>query len=354
MPTPMRRWLQVFYHNLGLGGETKRPSRYSSPTNPRAFCIGGGAAIQSRQLAAISLLSQRLLRRSIASHWTKPASIYPTYSKPFFTKSGANAGIYVYHKELSNGGTVATIVVSNPAKLNSVGSALLDEIAMACKSLCNDEMLRAVVLTGGPTVPGKAPSFVGGANIAEMNSFATASQAREFITRVHTANQAIRDIPVPVLARIHGFVLGAGLELMTSCDLRIATAKSVFGMPEVKVGVPSIVEAALLPGIIGMGRTRRLLYLAENISANEAETWGLVEKVVDDEAALDDAVNEWVGRIAEMGPQAIRRQKWIMKRWENCTVDEGIKLGIETFAMSYLDGGKEPHQYMGKFLDRKR
>lgn len=72
-------------------------------------------------------------------------------------------------------------------------------------------------------------------------------------------------------------------------------------MPEVKIGLPSVVEAALMPGLIGMGRTRRLMYLAENISADRAEDWGLVEKVVADEAELDHAVDEWVDMIVANG-----------------------------------------------------
>ena len=141
---------------------------------------------------------------------------------------------------------------------------------------------------------------------------------------------------------------------MTACDLRIATKDSVFGMPEVKVGIPSVVEAALLPGLIGMGRTRRLLYLAENIDAVEAERWGLVEKVVEGEAALDKAVDEWVVKIIQMGPKAIRSQKRLMQTWENCTVDDGISAGVDAFAEAYADGGKEPRRLMGQFVNRSR
>jgi enoyl-CoA hydratase/carnithine racemase len=72
---------------------------------------------------------------------------------------------------------------------------------------------------------------------------------------------------VPVIARIEGYALGAGLELAAACDLRIAAAGARFGMPEVRVGIPSVVEAALLPGLIGWGRTRRLLLLGEIIGA---------------------------------------------------------------------------------------
>lgn len=82
-----------------------------------------------------------------------------------------------------------------------------------------------------------------------------------------------------------------------------------FGMPEVKVGIPSVLEAALLPGLIPMRRTRRLLYLAETISAAEALEWGLVDKVVIDEAAVDQAAEKLADAIVSMGPKSIRAQK---------------------------------------------
>ncbi|KAK3113421.1 hypothetical protein LTR53_009290 [Teratosphaeriaceae sp. CCFEE 6253] len=257
-------------------------------------------------------------------------------------------------KELSPGHTTATLTLSNPAKLNILSTPLLTQLIETCETLSRHPTLRAVVLTGGPTARGKQPSFIGGADITEMHALGSAAEAREFITRVHRACQAIRGIPVPVIARVHGFCLGAGLEIAAACDLRVATTGSTFGMPEVKVGIPSVVEAALLPGLIGMGRTRRLLYLAENIDGQTAADWGLVEQVVEDESALDAVVADWTARIAGMGPQAIRSQKRLMQRWENCSVDEGVELGVEAFAGAFEDGGVEPRAFMGRFVNRRR
>lgn len=233
---------------------------------------------------------------------------------------------------------IATIQVSNGTKMNIVNSELLQQLIETCNTLATRNRLRAVILTGGPTPPGKSPSFIGGADIKEMSSLSSASEARAFITQIHQACQALRSIPVPVIAKINGFCLGAGLEIMASCDLRVATNSSKFGMPETKVGIPSVVEAALLPGLIGMGRTRRFLYLAETISATEAEKWGLVEKVVEEEEkqdekkSLDIAVDEWINALVSAGPKAIQSQKRLMRAWESCSVDEGIQLGIEAFA----------------------
>jgi enoyl-CoA hydratase/carnithine racemase len=223
-----------------------------------------------------------------------------------------------------------------------------------CQELSKDEALRAVILTGAPTAAGKAASFIGGADIGEMSQMNSYDGARAFITHVHNGCTALRDIPVPVIARVDGFCLGAGMEIAASCDLRIVTKNSTFGMPEVKIGLPSVVEAAYLPGLIGWGRTRRFLYLAENISGDVAERWGLVERLVDDEAALDKAVDEWTDMLVNMGPKCIRAQKRLMQYWENSSVDEGIQAGVDALAEAFSDGGKEPRELMGKFLNRRR
>ena len=120
---------------------------------------------------------------------------------------------------------------------------------------------------------------------------------------------------MPVIARIDGYALGAGLELAAACDLRVASERAMFGMPEVRVGIPSVVEAALLPKLIGHGRARRLLLTGETIGAAEALAWGLVDAVAPPEG-LDAAVERFAAAILAGGPQAIRLQKALILDWE--------------------------------------
>ena len=167
--------------------------------------------------------------------------------------------------------------------------------------------LRALVLAGAGD-----KAFIGGASIPEMAALDRDS-ARDFITLVHRTCDCLRRLPVPVIARIDGYALGAGLEVAVSCDLRIASTRAKFGMPEVKVGIPSVVEAALIPRLIGYGRARELLMLGEIIDADTALRWGLVERVVAPEA-LDAEVEKVVSALLAAGPQAIRRQKALMQQ----------------------------------------
>lgn len=255
-------------------------------------------------------------------------------------------------------GVVVTITLSNLQKLNVVSSYLLKELTRAFSDITAspDPQLRAVVLTSAAPPPnsGKAPSFIGGAYIDEMFRLPGPKEAREFISQLHDLGLAMRACPVPVIARCHGFCLGGGLGILAACDLRLATAESVFGMPEVKVGVPSVVGARLLPDLIGWGRARRLLLLGDNIDATTAQDWGLLDDVAEDVAALDTMVERYATHLAQNGAGAVREQKRLIRQWENMHVDEGIKVGIDAFGKSYEDGGKEPKELMGRFLNRKK
>lgn len=243
-------------------------------------------------------------------------------------------------------GFVAEVTVAHEAKLNTLNPALMHRFAEVFESLAGDASLRAVVLTGAGQ-----KAFIGGADIDAMAALGDAEAARRFITLVHGCCSAVRNCPVPVIARLNGWTLGAGLEVAAACDLRIAAAHARFGMPEVRVGIPSVVEAALLPGLIGWGRTRRLLLLGETIDAAEAETWGLVERVVP-AGNLDAAVAEWLGHLGAAGPQAICRQKRLIREWETLSLDQAVAAGIPAFAAAWET--EEPRRMLGAFRQRRR
>jgi enoyl-CoA hydratase len=243
-------------------------------------------------------------------------------------------------------GTVANVVFDNARKLNSLNPPALLDLTEAFLGLAREDDLRVVVLSGAG---GKA--FIGGADINHMAGMKSSEDGRAFITSVHKLCQAIRDCPVPVICRMEGYTLGAGLEVAAACDMRIAADNAFFGMPEVKVGVPSVVEAALLPRLIGWGRTSWLLLTAENIDAATADRWGMVEQVVP-VARIGEAVERCVASIVEGTPKAVRAQKRLMRRWERLSLDEAVQAGIDAFAQSVADG--EHIERMGAFVNRKR
>ncbi len=255
--------------------------------------------------------------------------------------------VRVETRDRPGGARVAFVSISAGHRLNLLDAALMRRFVEAMAGLSADGALRAAVLSGAEGRP-----FVGGADIREMGALRDEAEARDFIELVHGCCRAVRDCPVPVVARIEGYALGAGLELAAACDLRIAAADARFGMPEVRVGIPSVVEAALLPALIGWGRARRLILLGEIIGAAEALEWGLVERVATDAAGLDAAVEAWLGLLDMAGPLALRAQKALMRQWENLPTDRAVAAGVEAFAASWRSD--EPARMMRRFLHRPR
>lgn len=247
--------------------------------------------------------------------------------------------------EQREGGSVAHLTVMHDAKLNTLNPALMRELVAAAQDVGAIPDLRAVVLTGEG-----ARAFIGGADITVMAAVEDPAGAQAFIEQVHATCRVFRDLPVPVIARINGFALGAGLEVAASCDLRVAAEGAQFGMPEVVVGIPSVVEAALLPGLIGWGRTRQLLMLGETIGTEEALAWGLVEKVVPADQ-LDAAVEAWIAQLMHTGQHAVRIQKQLMREWEDLPVGEAVRAGIRAFASAW--NTDEPRRMMQGFLDKQ-
>ena len=236
---------------------------------------------------------------------------------------------------------VVRVTIDRARKLNAVNGRLAARLRDAFRDLSGEPELRCVVLAGA----GKA--FIGGADLSEMAQL-DAAGARAFITGLHEVCAAIRACPAPVVAAIGGHCLGGGLEIAAACDLRVAAEDAVFGMPEVRVGIPSVIEAALLPRLIGWGRTQDILLTGRTFGAREALDWGFLSAVAPKDG-LAAVVADRIDDILRGGPAAIRLQKRLLSRWEELALAEGIEAGIDCFAHAYA-GGPEPQQMMGRAL----
>jgi enoyl-CoA hydratase/carnithine racemase len=239
-------------------------------------------------------------------------------------------------------GPVARCALDRPP-LNLFDPALIEAVASTFRGLAADDAVRVAVLTG------RGRAFTAGMNLHVLRAL-DPSGARALITSLHEAIEAVHHAPFPVIAAVNGPSLGAGFELALACDIRIAAAGATFGLPEVRVGVPSVIEAALLPGLVGPGRAAEMLLTGEPIGASEALTWGLVNRVVP-EAELQAAVDQVVGRIVASGPAAIRLQKALMLRWRYSDVATAISAGIDAFEAAYATG--EPVEGARAFLEKR-
>lgn len=242
-------------------------------------------------------------------------------------------------------GTVAYLTVNNPAKRNALGIPGKQAIAATFAALAKNDALRCVVITGAGE-----KSFIAGADINEMKDLdADHAQVEHGLT--HVANESIRQCPVPVIARVNGYCFGFGMELAAACDMRIGVDSAKFGMPEVRVGIPSGMEANLLPALIGWGKTAELVLTGDIIDAKEAYDCGFLQKLVS-ATELDAAVEKMVGSILLGGPRAVRLQKRLLRDWEKLSITDGIQAGIR--ACVEARSTDEPRRMMAAFLARKR
>ncbi|NVN87415.1 MAG: enoyl-CoA hydratase/isomerase family protein [Rhodopseudomonas sp.] len=240
---------------------------------------------------------------------------------------------------------VVRMTICNAGSLNILSSAVINGVREGLGQLVTEPEIRVLVIAGAGN-----KSMIGGADIKEMATLDQAS-AETFITGLRDLCEAVRAFPAPVIARMPGWCLGGGLEFAAACDFRVAAHDATFGMPEVRVGIPSVIHAALLPRLIGWGRARWLLMTAANIDAPTALSWGLID-VVAPPGGLDAAVESQVAALLECAPQALRAQKELLKAWEELPLKESVDLSIKVFGQSYLTG--EPQRLMGEFVNRKR
>jgi enoyl-CoA hydratase/carnithine racemase len=242
---------------------------------------------------------------------------------------------------LTRDGGVARLTLDR-SPLNVLTPALIDALGKAFRELGADPALRVVVLAGS----GRA--FSAGVDVAAMRDL-DAAGARTLIDALRATVRALEEVPVPTIARLHGHALGGALELVLACDLRIAAVTCRLGMPEITVGIPSVIQAALLPGLIGWGRTAELLLGGRPIDALEAERWGLVNRAVEEDA-LDQEVEGWVDRLLALPPDALRLQKALLARWRRVDLDTAVMLSMDAFVRAYATG--EPRRAMQAFFER--
>jgi enoyl-CoA hydratase/carnithine racemase len=206
--------------------------------------------------------------------------------------------VTLHYDDRGGGDRVAWVTFNNPEKRNALGLAGKDRFVEIMTSLRHDRSVRAVVVTGAGD-----KSFVGGTNLAEMAEFDLAA-AEASATKTHRMCDSVRTCPVPVIARINGYCFGSGMELAACADMRVGADHAKFGMPETRHGIPSGMEASVLPRLIGWGKACELVLTGDHIDAQEAYRIGYLERLVP-LSRLDAAVESWVTSLvacAECGP----------------------------------------------------
>ena len=225
---------------------------------------------------------------------------------------------------------LALVWIDRPQRRNALSLAMVEALRDELVRAAADPSARAVVVAGAP------PSTSAGVDLAEFAG-GTPESVRRLIGALAGACAAARRCPKPVAMAIQGHCLGGALELACACDFRVAAPGAALGMPEVWLGIPSVIDAALIEQHVGTGRARELILTGEPIGAEEALAWGLVNRVVPEDRLLD-ACRELLGRVTRHDPAAIERQKRLFAAWQNLPLDEAIERSQEELVASFTGG----------------
>jgi enoyl-CoA hydratase / 3-hydroxyacyl-CoA dehydrogenase len=211
---------------------------------------------------------------------------------------------------------IKTVWLDNPP-VNAINAGIIDTLWSELETL--DDDVRAVVLRGRGEKAFSAGADIGG--------FVGGGSDSDRPAGIQPAADMIERVPVPVVAAIHGFCLGGGLEVALACDLRIAHRDAQLGFPEVNLGLlPGGGGTQRAPRLISPGRARWLIMSGERIDAATASHWGLVEFVVDD---LEEGIARYVEPLAKQSPHAIGQIKQLLRETRDVRDDERE---VEAFA----------------------
>ena len=181
---------------------------------------------------------------------------------------------------------VATITFNRPKALNALNDQTLDELAAALDAIEADEEIRVLLLTGAGE-----KSFVAGADITELATFNTL-QGKLFSRKGQLIIGRLQDLAIPVIAAVNGFALGGGSEMALACDFIYASENAMFGLPEITLGIiPGFGGTQRLPRLIGSNRAKELIFTGKMIPATEAETIGLVNRVLPQATLMEEVMN---------------------------------------------------------------
>jgi enoyl-CoA hydratase/carnithine racemase len=218
------------------------------------------------------------------------------------------------------------VTFDRPEVLNALDVEDLELVASAVAD--PGPAVRAVVLTGAGD-----RSFSTGMHKSTFTG-ASPTRARELIATIGSALHAVRTCSVPTVAMVNGFCLGAAFEMVLSCDLRVARRDALLGLPEVKLGIPSVLDAALLRHYVGLSKAKEMILTGDLYSVADLEPFGLVNRIAGP-TTLREEVLGLLQKLAPLTREVLAAQKGLFETWMNTSLQESVQRSIEVFAQTF-------------------
>lgn len=230
-------------------------------------------------------------------------------------------------------GEVELLTITRPSSMNALNSAFFEEFNTYLDDIVANESFKVLVITGY----GKA--FVAGADIAEMVNLSPA-EAKGFSEKGQGTFYRLEHLPIPVIAAVNGYALGGGCELAMACDIRLASTKAVFGLPEVTLGlIPGYAGTMRLPRLIGIGNALKCMLTGDPLRAEDALRYGLIQEMTEPDQLLDSAL-AMAQKIASRGPKAVQMVKEVARKGIFMEPEKAMDLEKRRFSELFKDEGK--------------
>ena len=259
---------------------------------------------------------------------------------------------------IEKNGAVGTLWLDRPDKFNALSPAVWAAIPEALNALLADSEIRAIIFAGrGKHFCAGIDLMAGGLDADHSTNAASEALANlnqlDFTTRFQQAISSLAKCPLPVIAVVHGYCLGAGVDLITACDVRISAADGQFGVRETRIGlVADVGTLQRLPKIVGPGHVAELAYTGKDIDAARAEKIGLLNDVYDSFDSAYDAGMEMANSIAANPPMAVRGTKFILQQSEDLTTEQSLLLnGLFTLMTSLKSNDMQ--EAMHAFVEKR-
>jgi len=243
-------------------------------------------------------------------------------------------------------GNVAYVTINRPEALNALNGRVLKSLNSVLDLIKESDEISTVIIKGAGN-----KAFVAGADIKEMSDM-SCMEARDFSKLGQEVFNKIENLPKAVIAAVNGFALGGGCELAMACDIRIATKKSKFALPELGLGViPGFAGTQRLPRLVGKGIAKEMMFTSKQVTAEEAYRIGLVNEVVEEENLLNYC-NEMAKTIGTKSKAAIGICK--------SSVNEGMELDIDKAMLHEADlfglcfSTEDQREGMGAFIEKRK
>lgn len=229
---------------------------------------------------------------------------------------------------------ILLVTMNRPKAMNALNNQTLDELQAICTMIEEDDDIYGVIITG----EGKA--FVAGADIVQMKPYKS-EEGRDYAGYAQEAFNKVEALNKPVIAAVNGYALGGGCELAMSCDLRIASEKAVFGQPEVNLGImPCFGGTQRLPRLIGPALAKEMIFTGRQVKAEEAKSFGLVNKVVPVEELIDTA-KEMMRNILKVSPIGIKYAKLAINKGADMDLMNGLEVEKDLVGLCFATEDKE-------------